>query len=402
MSTHAVLSPSSAHRWLQCPASIAAEDGLPNTSSVHSQEGTAAHALAEACLLSDTKAEEHIGKEFEGVEVTDEMADHVQVYIDLVHDYHAHTKGPLLVEQRLPLWHITGEAGARGTADAVVVVPEQRELIVIDLKFGRGVAVSAEENPQLMLYALGAIEEFGVLYDFTSVRMVISQPRIQIAPSEYVMSREALEQWGLWAADRAELTKEEEAEFVPGEKQCHWCKAKAGCKALAEKVLGAITDGFVDLDAEVAPQIEPAIAKVKHMDTAQVAALLPSIDLIEGFCKAVRAQAEASLLQGQKVTGYKLVTGKRGNRKWKDEQEAISILKSMRLKIEEMYDLKLISPTSAEKLLADTPRRWTRLSTLIVQEDGNPTVVPASDKRAEWVAPNVSDAFDDLNGSDLI
>jgi len=200
MSQHATLSPSGAHRWLHCPGSVALEAGYPDDSSEFADEGTAAHFLAEQCLLQRANASEFIDMEIalwadpetetSGVNfavsllgkkgltisnsftVGDDMAGHVQKYVDYVRAI----GGELMVEQRLSIEHLTGEPGAKGTADAVIVLGD--EIIIVDLKYGRGVKVSAEKNEQLAIYALAALREFEFLGDFKRVRLVINQPRL--------------------------------------------------------------------------------------------------------------------------------------------------------------------------------------------------------------------------------
>lgn len=177
---HAEFSPSSAHRWIPCPGSIKASRGLPDTSGGDAREGTDAHHLGELLLKShpDTVAAHYIGKGMPNGTVVDaDFARYVQMYVDYVQQIVAANPGAvLLVEQVLPIDHLTGERGAVGTADAVILT--STEIVLCDLKFGRGVQVFAEENPQLMMYALGALRMFGMAADFQTARLVIIQPRL--------------------------------------------------------------------------------------------------------------------------------------------------------------------------------------------------------------------------------
>jgi len=188
-----------------------------------------------------------------------------------------------------------------------------------------------------------------------------------------------------------------EADLNPGEKQCRFCKAKATCPALTKHVLSTVADDFVDTTEPVAPQIEHAAQR--NVDNTTLGNLLGAVDLVESWCKAIRAKAEAELLAGNPVPGFKLVEGRRGARRWSNEGDVEETMKSMRLKLEEMYDFTLISPTTAEKLhKAGTigPRQWPRLQSLITQNEGKPSVAPATDKRPALVIQATADEFSNV------
>jgi hypothetical protein len=403
-----MLSPSGASGWMNC----AGWRGN-GKSSEYAREGTAAHEVASFCLTNGTDAEAYIGRvitvEGQDFIVDPDMAEHVQKYVDTVRQVRDATGGELLVEQRLPIGHITGEEGAEGTGDAVILAGD--ELIVIDLKFGRGVQVDAFEvevlhgdedhpvveveqgNPQLMMYALGALEQFGMLADFQRARVMIVQPRIGHV-SEWSCTLKDLQVFAERAREAAMLATPSElpvpVKLTPGEKQCRWCSNKPTCKAVTEQVVSLVTGTPREVVATLSdfqalgPAIERNTAAVRTDEPDQIAALLPHLDLIADFCKAVAARGEELARSGREVPGYKLVRGRAGARRWADAATAEAALKSMRLKHEQMFDYSLISPTTAEKLAkAETigKRQWPKLQALIVQPEGGLTLVPASDKR---------------------
>ena len=382
-----------------CPAKPAMERGLPDKSSEYADEGTAAHELAARALLSPR------GDWFDG----SEMSGYVERYVEVVRDYLG--DGELFVEQAVPIAHITGEDGAEGTADAVILRGD--EIIVIDLKYGRGVEVSAEGNPQLMLYALGALEKFGLSGDFQRARMVISQPRVSSAPSEFAMTVAALVEWGLetaWAAaTKARFLLQvwnprmALEECKPHPDACRFCKAKGKCPALDRTVQDALGAEFTDLTTSDKIEQEAIVARLVGGPADTLGPKMDVVELIEMWCKAIRGAVEARLLDGQAVEGYKLVQGKRGNRAWVDAAQAETMLKSMRLKKEEMYEFKVISPTTAEKILKAQPKRWKRVAPLITQGEGKPSVAPMSDKRpAIEITPLESEFIAIDNMEDLL
>lgn len=417
MAKHAILSPSGASRWARCPGSVAlTKDIEDDRSSEHAAEGTAAHELGEMCLTEGNDAVAYLGRIIEAdgftFEVDDEMAGQVQKYVDFVRGL----GGELMVEQRLPITPITGEPDAFGTSDSVVFLPDG-EMCIVDLKYGRGVKVDAEENEQLAIYALAAIEEFGFAYDIKSVRLVIVQPRLDHI-SEWVLPMTAsgndpsIRGFRTRIAEPCKRANEilagaetTAADFNPGEKQCRWCKAKATCPALRDEVIGTVTTerdtpASPDEFAVITPDTFGADTTVEWLSVS-----MQKVDLIEDWCKAVRAETERRLLAGQAVPGFKVVEGRRGARQWTDPVQAEELLKSFRLKTEEMYDLKLISPTTADKLAKVKtigPRQWPKLQELIAQAEGKPSVAPESDKRPALVMTAAVDDFADETVDDLV
>lgn len=445
---HALLSPSSASRWMVCVGSAALCKGMSDESSEYADEGTAAHEVTKMALVEVKDAAAYIGRRIQvgphkTVDVTDEMAEGVQVYVDAVRERVEHyklagaTSVELLVEQRVPIGHITGEEGAEGTADVVIIVlwADGTALIdVWDLKFGQGVKVFAENNPQGMLYALGAVEKFSVVTDFNRVRINIHQPRVSEEPSDWEITIAQLHEFAFDAGCRAR----EALDIYNGVmgagpvglragEHCRetFCRARATCPALAGFVTESVGADFETLaSAENLGHADPAVA-----DGSTLRRKFESIGIIQDWCKAVRAKVEATLFESQntpeiiEALGVKLVEGKLGNRSWVNEEDAKKMLREQfRLPIEQAFNLELKSPPQIEKLAPKFDKKgkvkppkegepkpvlgekqWTKLQALITRKPGQPSVAPASDPRPALVLTPASDDFETaVEGADLV
>lgn len=361
---HAKLGASNAHRWLECSGSVKAEQGLVDKASSFAYEGTCAHELAELALNADCEPSDWIGKALvENSEwvVDEDMASYVSVYTDYVRSM---SKGAddTLYEQRVSYSDWVPEGF--GTADAVIIKGDT--IHVCDLKYGKGVQVDADNNPQGMLYGLGAYSEFGWLSDFKTVKISIVQPRLDHI-SEWSISVKDLLKWAEWVSQRAELALSDNAERTPGEKQCRFCKAKGSCPALMKYTEDIIMADFDDLDDLPSPDT---------LTQDQIRRVLEHKGLIEGWLSSVETVVRERLENGEDFQGFKLVEG-RSTRQWGDENEAATALND--LLGDNLYTRKMISPAQAEKILKRDQRSV--LEDLIVKPSGKPTLVPESDKR---------------------
>lgn len=362
------------------------------------------HEVGELALSTGNTVESYVGQTFNGFELTaDDAKTLYKGYVAPVRTLAE--GGQLFLEQRLSISHITCEEDAAGTSDTVILFPH--EIVIADLKWGMGVRVDAFENDQLIMYALAALEEFSLIHDFTQARLVIFQPRLQhidewVVPIDELLAhgerlKKAAARATIWLKQGANAIPD--SEFAPSEDVCRWCDVKARCKALERHSFSQIIDDFDALDTgeEVEAKLNTAKENVRLNDNARLGALLTQVPLIQDWCKALIAAAESEVHAGREIPGYKLVQGKAGNRKWIEAAEAEKTMKSLRLKASEMYEYKLISPTTAEKLLEDAkPKAWEKLQSHITKSPGSPTVVPVSDKRPAITVTSPEDDFNAL------
>jgi len=410
---HAILSPSGAKAWMICARKPLMEKGMPDDHNKYSDEGTCAHAVGALCLTENEPATEYVGRHFlvsgpgelptRSYEFREDMAEPTQGYVDTVRAYHASLPGSdLYIEVKVPIDHITGETGATGTADAVIVGLD--EIICIDLKFGMGEVV-AKNNTQLLMYASGALAKFDQLDSVKRIRPVISQPRVSTKPSEWDCTVEELRVFEAEASTAAEFALElyttapkmdDHFGLQPHEDACRFCKARATCPALAEFVVDAVGADF-DVVADV-----PDIGTITpDMGLPEIGRKFRAIPLIELFCKAVRAKAEGLLFElgnsqeAIDALGIKIVMGKQGNRAWSDKDAVEALFKGFRLRQEQMYSFTLLSPTVMQKEIAKNGKKtwWPKAEALVVRAEGKPSVADVSDKRPALVLEPGSDGF---------
>lgn len=364
MTLHAKLSASGAHRWMACPGSVAAEEGLPDRSSSFAEEGTRAHELMEQTLLEP---------ELDCVDfMTDkEMVNAVQLYVDYVRGLKARMDGAFLfIERRVDFseWVPNGF----GTADTILC--GGNVMHIVDLKYGKGVQVFAENNPQALLYALGAYDELNFIQEIETIRISIVQPRLDHI-SEWELSVTDLLKFGETARNAANEAMSS-TKRVPGVKQCQFCKAKATCPALYKLTSDTLMADFDQLD-EIIP--------VNKLTDDQMSAAIENRPLIEAWLSAVENLAKERIANGNGFGGYKLVEG-RANRKWADETIAAERLS--KYTNEEIYTRKLVTPAQAEKILGKKDKA--KIEDLITKPRGTPTLAKESDPRPE-IKATISD-----------
>ena len=370
---HAVLSASGAHRWTNCTPSARLELEFENKGSEAAREGTAAHALCEHKLK---KALRRRSKRPVSDYDSDEMEECTDAYtefvMELVTEAKEHCKDPIvLIEQHLDFSCYVPDGF--GTGDCVIVADDR--LHIVDFKYGMGVLVEAEGNPQMKLYALGALELFDALYDIREVSMTIFQPRRENV-STWTIPVEELKAWADGELkEKAVMAYNGEGEYVPGE-WCTFCRAAVRCRARAEEKLRLAQSEF---------RLPPLLTDA---EIEEILAVLP--DLTK-WANEIQAYAlDAAVSHGKEWQGFKVVEG-RSARKYRDEDAVAEAAKEAGYK--DIYRQSLIPMTEMQKLMGKTKFEEV-LGSLIYKPPGKPTLVPDTDKRP---AMNVSDAINDFN-----
>ena len=372
MSDHALLSPSGSHRWLHCTPSAVLETEFNNKSSPAAAEGTAAHALCEHKLkrMLHRRSKRPVSDYN-----SDEMEEHTDAYVEFVSELlekaKQNCKDPLVqVEQRLDLSEYV--PGAFGTADCLIIA--DGTLHVIDMKYGLGVLVSAEENPQLKCYGIAALSIYEDLYDIKEVALSIFQPRRENV-STWIISAEELRNWAeKELKPKAQMAFKGEGEYCPGE-WCQFCRAAVKCRARAEEKLRIAEEEF---------KLPPLLTD------NEIESILPMLSDITKWANDISAYAlEMAVSRGKEWNGYKVVEG-RSVRKYADEDAVAEAAKQNGYT--DVYRKSLITLTEMQKLMGKKKFEEI-LGSLIIKPPGKPTLVPITDKRQ---AMNVSDAKNDF------
>jgi len=379
MGKHALLSASSAHRWMCCTPSARLEEQFENTTSIFAEEGTAAHNLSEHKLRKflGIKSKQPVSK-FDCEEMENYTDDYVNYAVDLITQAKQRCNDPIiLIEQRLDYSHYC--ADGFGTGDLVIIA--DGVLDIADLKYGMGVPVYAEGNPQMRLYALGALALFDDLYDIQTVRMSICQPRLEnISIDE--MSVAELKEWAeKTLRPAAVLAFNGEGEFTPSEYTCRFCRAKATCRARSEKSLELAKWDFV---------LSPTLSD------EEVEEILPLLNGLISWANDVYAYAqERAINDGKEWVGFKVVSG-RSNRKYKDKQLVLEACLAYGKTDEELHTHELIGITDMEKLLGKKTFNDI-LANLVEKPQGKLTLVSDSDKRTAVNFNAAGDEFGEEN-----
>ena len=373
---HALLSASSAERWLNCTPSARLSEDIKDVSSPYAAEGTLAHELAEKLLrialygndLPDIAEFEELTKHelfYEGM--LDEVEDYTNYVLETYNAALAKTKdAKIFLEQRLDFSNYVPEGF--GTGDCIIIADGEME--VIDLKFGKGVEVSPIKNPQLKLYALGAFDKYGFIYGIESITMTIAQVRLNNI-SSWTITADMLEDWAeAELKEKALLAYEGKGETFPGD-WCTFCRVRHTCRARAEMFLGIYNKFKKDPD---------------KLNAAEIAEILGQVNDIVKWTKEIKDFTLDEALKGTRYPGFKLVEG-RSNRKIEDEDGFAAVLLKEGYEEDKIYKPKEMEGiTNLEKLMGK--KKFTTLGTgFVIKPAGKPALVPVDDKRPELDSP---------------
>lgn len=370
MPRHAYLSASASHRWLSCPPSAKLCADVNDEASPYAKQGTDAHELCEYKVLHALG--EDVKDPTENLDYFDtEMEESTDEYCNYVLEQYEKAKQlckdpKVLVEQRLDFskWVPDGF----GTGDCLIIA--DKVLQIIDFKYGLGILVEAENNPQMMCYALGALDTYDGIYDIEQVEMTIFQPRRDNV-STFTISKEELLKWAEeFLAPTAQLAYNGEGEYHAGD-HCQFCKVKATCRERAAYNLELAAYDFE----------EPAT-----LDDSEIADILPRIDDLVAWANDIKEYALQQAMSGTEYKGFKVVEG-RSVRKYTDDAAVAATVENAGY---DPYERKVLGITAMTSLLGKK-KFEELLGGMITKPPGKPTLVPDSDKR-----PALNTAKDDF------
>lgn len=376
---HSPLGPSAAERWLQCPGSVNATRGIADTSSEYADEGNFAHDILERARNENKPGSEYIGEisECGRFTVDKEMADAVDYFIGYFSQFESDEE----LNERKVVYDAWVDDGF-GTLDAAHL--NDGFWIIADFKYGKGVKVYAEDNPQLKLYALGLYQEWGEMYECQTIKMAIVQPRIDHIDEWEISIEELL----VWADEVVEPIADEAntdtARFVAGE-HCRWCKIKGTCKTRFDSIKEGLLDEIED------------IRDPNEMSEAELGEAMGFVPLVKKWAADIEARVEALVLAGHEIIGpddlpYKMVAG-RSQRIWIDQVAAEKAMRNYKIKVGDMYVRKFISPAQAEKL-SSIGKGHPIIKKHVKTVPGKPTLVVGSDNRQPYKVN--TDEMDDI------
>jgi len=375
MGKHSILSPSGSHRWLNCTPSARLEQEFDDTESEAAKEGTAVHALCEHKLK---KALHRRSKRPVSDYYSDEAEECSDAYVEFIMEKYEAAKqvckDPIvLIEQHLDFSCYVKDGF--GTGDCIIVSDDQ--ICVVDFKYGKGVLVEAEDNPQMKLYALGALRIYDALYDIKNVSMTIFQPRRENV-STWTISVEDLKAWAEnELKPKAQMAYNGEGEYVPGE-WCTFCKAAVRCRARAEEKLRLAQKEF---------RMPPLLT---DEEITEILKVLP--DLTKWAGEITAYATDAAINNGKEWDGFKLVEG-RSIRKYRDEEKVAAA--AIEAGYNDIYRQSLITLTEMQKLMGKQ-KFEDILGDLVFKPPGKPTLVPNTDKRPAINVNSVNDEFNEI------
>ena len=358
--SHALLSASSAHRWLECPPSAVANEAYPDQDTTFAHEGTLAHEVAEYMARNG-----QYSRKDAKAGVTVEMVECAKEYADYIEEQKKSNDAIVLLEQRVDFspWVPDGF----GTCDCIIIQADT--LTIIDYKYGQGVMVSATDNPQMKLYALGAMNDYGIAMDVKKVELHIFQPRLNNISTHSLTVEELMD----WAEKTVKPTAEKaikgKGQYAPGE-HCRFCQHGGKCRALTK-----LCTEYLDTHG-----LRVALPVLAPHEVADVLRMEPMVTL---WLKKVKEQAMSTLMNGGELPGYKLVEGRLGIRKWRSDQAVLDLLKGAGYREEEITETKVLSPAQMDKAIGKK-KAAELLEEYIERAPGAPTIAPITDNRPAY------------------
>lgn len=382
---HAKLSSSASKRWLGCPGSVKLSEHYPNGSSIYADEGTIAHGVAEGMISKDDKivqkykveADKFYGEHPELNGTFLEMKMILQPYVDYVFEeyaeqVHEDEAAQLMTEERVDLTEYI--PGGFGTSDVVIL--RQGRLHIIDLKYGKGVSVSAEDNPQLKLYALGTLARFDMLYDIEDVVMTIYQPRLDNVSTDTIKAKD-LYAWGEEVIKPgAQLALSEDAPVHAGD-WCQFCPARYDCKERARDAM----------------ELQKYLGQMV-LSPEEIAEILGKIDRLTKFAEDIKESALTKALDGEEIPGWKVVEGRSIRKYVGSEEEIVRQCEGAGYDQALLYERKLLTITNMEKLMGKKQFAEV-LGAYVEKPEGKPTLAPESDKRPAITNNSAAEDFAD-------